>query len=74
MNTTTSNACLTWPLLPATLGRLPWLWDRPADSWLREGAAHLPRWEGCVLKRLQTPYEPLIRTHHTSWQWLKAKW
>lgn len=60
--------------LTATLGRLPWLWDIPGDDWLREGAAHLPRWEGVVVKRRGQPYRPLLKPDRQSRDWLKLKW
>ena len=51
-----------------------WLFDRPADAWLRLCRENLPTWEGIVAKKTGTPYTPTKKMFHDSDGWLKLKW
>lgn len=50
------------------------LFDRPADAWLKLCGENLPTWEGIVAKKLGEIYRPVRKAHFTSATTIKAKW
>lgn len=56
-----------------TLGHA-YLFDRPADAWLRLCRENLPAFEGIVAKRIGSPYKPIKKPFHKSAHWVKLKW
>jgi hypothetical protein len=52
----------------------PWMFRQPSLKWLRELSAHLPRYEGVVMKEYNSPYIKAGNANQENFHWMKRKW
>jgi ATP-dependent DNA ligase len=52
----------------------PWMFPKPTERWLMNRTANLPRYEGVVIKKVNSPYILLGSETQVSLTWFKRKW
>lgn len=52
----------------------PWLFRQPDLKWLKELSAHLPKFEGVVMKERNSPYIKAGNDSQENFHWFKRKW
>jgi len=52
----------------------PWIFNAPSKNWLLGRRANLPKFEGVVLKRMNSSYAILASPAQVSADWLKRTW
>jgi hypothetical protein len=52
----------------------PWIFGTPSKAWLLQRRANLPRFEGVVLKRMNSLYAVLSSPAQVSADWFKRTW
>lgn len=52
----------------------PWIFGTPSKDWLLQRRSNLPKFDGVVLKRMNSPYVLLASPSQVSTDWLKRTW